>query len=114
MVVQNVSDHGRTDISFTVPHADAERATGLISSLSGHVGNVGCGYDHDIGRVSVIGAGMKSNPGVAAKMFQVLANNDINLAMISTPARRLSCLIPQSPVEHAVEVPHPAAGLAFA
>src|SRR3546814_10400223 len=64
MIVQNVSDHGRTDISFTVPHADAERATELISSLSGHVGNVGCGYDHDIGRVSVIGAGMKSNPEI--------------------------------------------------
>src|SRR3546814_4175834 len=55
MIVQNVSEHGRTDISFTVPHHDAERATELISSLSGNVGNAGCGYDHDIGRVSVIG-----------------------------------------------------------
>jgi aspartate kinase len=108
MIVQNVSDHGRTDISFTVPHSDAERATELINSLSGHVGNAGCGFDHDIGRVSVIGAGMKSNPGVAAKMFQVLADNDINIEMISTSAIRISCVIQQSQVEHAVEVLHTA------
>jgi aspartate kinase len=108
MIVQNVSDHGRTDISFTVPHPDAERATELINSLSGHVGNAGCGFDHDIGRVSVIGAGMKSNPGVAAKMFQVLADNDINIEMISTSAIRISCVIQQSQVEHAVEVLHTA------
>jgi aspartate kinase len=106
MIVQNVSDHGRTDISFTCPHADAERATELITTLSGTVGNAGCGYDHDIGRVSVIGAGMKSNPGVAAKMFQVLADNDINIEMISTSAIRISCVIQQSEVERAVELLH--------
>jgi len=108
MIVQNVSEHGRTDISFTCPHADAERATELITGLSGTVGNAGCGYDHDIGRVSVIGAGMKSNPGVAAKMFQVLADNDINIEMISTSAIRISCVIQQSEVERAVEVLHTA------
>jgi aspartate kinase len=108
MIVQNVSDHGRTDISFTCPHSDAERATELINSLSGNVGNAGVGFDHDIGRVSVIGAGMKSNPGVAARMFQVLADNDINIEMISTSAIRISCVIQQSQVEHAVEVLHTA------
>jgi aspartate kinase len=108
MIVQNVSDHGRTDISFTVPHHDAQRATELINALSGNVGNAGVGFDHDIGRVSVIGAGMKSNPGVAAKMFQVLADNDINIEMISTSAIRISCVIQQSQVEHAVEVLHTA------
>ncbi len=108
MIVQNVSDHGRTDISFTVPHPDAERATELINSLSGRLGNAGVGFDHDIGRVSVIGAGMKSNPGVAAKMFQVLAENDINIEMISTSAIRISCVIQQSQVEQAVEVLHTA------
>ena len=108
MIVQNVSEHGRTDISFTVPHSDAERATELINSLSGHVGNAGCGFDHDIGRVSVIGAGMKSNPGVAAKMFQVLADNDINIEMISTSAIRISCVIQQADVERAVELLHTA------
>ncbi|HSP05380.1 MAG TPA: aspartate kinase [Acidimicrobiales bacterium] len=108
MIVQNVSDHGRTDISFTCPHSDAERATELINSLSGHVGNAGVGFDHDIGRVSVVGAGMKSNPGVAAKMFQVLADNDINIEMISTSAIRISCVIQQSQVDDAVQVLHTA------
>jgi aspartate kinase len=111
MIVQNVSEHGRTDISFTCPHPDAERATELINSLSGSVGNAGVGFDHDIGRVSVVGAGMKSNPGVAAKMFQVLADNDINIEMISTSAIRISCVIQQSQVERAVEVLHTAFGL---
>ena len=111
MIVQNVSEHGRTDISFTVPHPDAQRATELIGGLSGNVGNAGVGFDHDIGRVSVIGAGMKSNPGVAAKMFQVLADNDINIEMISTSAIRVSCVIQQSQVEQAVEVLHTAFGL---
>jgi aspartate kinase len=108
MIVQNVSEHGRTDVSFTVPHADAQRATQLISSLSDDVGNAGVGFDHDIGRVSVIGAGMKSNPGVAAKVFQVLADNDINIEMISTSAIRISCVIQQSQVEQAVELLHTA------
>jgi len=106
MIVQNVSEHGRTDISFTCPHADAERATELIAGLG--ISTAGAGYDHDIGRVSVIGAGMKSNPGVAAKMFQVLADNDVNIEMISTSAIRISCVIQQAEVERAVEVLHTA------
>lgn len=106
MIVQNVSEHGRTDISFTCPHADAERATELIGSLG--ITSAGVGYDHDIGRVSLIGAGMKSNPGVAAKMFQILADQDINIEMISTSAIRISCVIQQSQVERAVELLHSA------
>jgi aspartate kinase len=108
MIVQNISEHGRTDISFTCPHAEAEQATDLINSLQGEVGAAGCGYDHDIGRVSVVGAGMKSNPGVAAKMFQVLAENDINIEMISTSAIRISCVVQESQVERAVELLHTA------
>lgn len=111
MIVQNTSDHGRTDISFTVPHPEAEDATELINGLSGEVGAAACGFDHDIGRVSVVGAGMKSNPGVAAKMFQVLADNDINIEMISTSAIRISCVVQQSQVEDAVELLHTAFGL---
>ncbi|MDZ7676610.1 MAG: aspartate kinase [Acidimicrobiales bacterium] len=108
MIVQNTSEHGRTDISFTVPHDEAEQATELINNVQGEVGAAGCGYDHDIGRVSVIGAGMKSNPGVAAKMFQVLADNDINIEMISTSAIRISCVVQESDVENAVELLHTA------
>jgi aspartate kinase len=91
-----------------VPHAEAVQATELINGLKGEVGAGGCGYDHDIGRVSVIGAGMKSNPGVAAKMFQVLADHDINIEMISTSAIRISCIIAESKVEKAVELLHAA------
>ena len=108
MIVQNISEHGRTDISFTVPHSEAEHATELINGLSGEVGAAGCGFDHDVGRVSVVGAGMKSNPGVAAKMFQVLADNDINIEMISTSAIRISCVVQESQVERAVELLHTA------
>ena len=108
VIVQNTSEHGRTDISFTVPHPEAEQATELINSLQGEVGAAGCGFDHDIGRVSLVGAGMKSNPGVAAKMFQVLADNDINIEMISTSAIRISCVIQESQVERAVELLHTA------
>ena len=111
VIVQNTSEHGRTDISFTVPHAEAEQATELIRSLQDEVGAGGCGYDHDIGRVSLVGAGMKSNPGVAAKMFQVLADHDINIEMISTSAIRISCVIEQARVEQAVELLHTAFGL---
>jgi aspartate kinase len=111
VIVQNTSEHGRTDISFTVPHPEAEQATDLIRSLQDEVGAAGCGFDHDIGRVSLVGAGMKSNPGVAAKMFQVLADNDINIEMISTSAIRISCVIEQSRVEDAVELLHTAFGL---
>jgi aspartate kinase len=108
MIVQNTSEHGRTDISFTVPHAEAELATELINGLQGEVGAAGCGFDHDVGRVSVVGAGMKSHPGVAAKMFQVLADNDINIEMISTSSIRISCVIQESEVERAVGLLHSA------
>lgn len=111
MIVQNTSEHGVTDISFTVPHAEAELAADLINGLSGEIGAAGCGYDHDIGRVSLVGAGMKSNPGVAAKMFEILADNSINIEMISTSAIRISCVVQQSQVEGAVELLHTAFGL---
>ena len=108
MIVQNTSEHGRTDISFTVPHPEAEQATELINGLQGEVGVGGCGFDHDVGRVSVVGAGMKSNPGVAAKMFQVLADEDINIEMISTSSIRISCVIQESDVERSVQLLHSA------
>ena len=108
MIVQNTSEHGRTDISFTCPHRDAERATGIINDLQGEIGAAGCGFDHDIGRVSLVGAGMKSHPGVAARMFQVLADDDINIEMISTSAIRISCVVQEASVERAVELLHTA------
>ena len=93
MIVQNVSSEGRTDISFTVPTEDAEpgRSRSCEGGVLTALGAVGRDVDRrDIGKVSVVGAGMKSNPGVAATMFETLAANGINIEMISTSAIRIS------------------------
>jgi aspartate kinase len=111
MIVQNVSDHGVTDISFTVPKSDLASATEICHRLSGEIGATGVSSDRDIARVSIIGAGMKSNPGVAATMFEVLGGEDINIDMISTSAIRISCVLRESEIERAVQRLHTAFGL---
>jgi aspartate kinase len=111
MIVQNVSEHGVTDISFTVPHADLDTARGITESLAGEIGATGVTTDPSIGRVSLIGAGMKSNPGVAATMFETLAGVGVNIEMISTSSIRISCVVAESDVEHAVQALHTAFGL---
>lgn len=112
MIVQNVSDKGRTDISFTVPSEDVARANEVLQS--GVVEALGADAvltDESIGRVSVVGAGMKSNPGVAATIFETLAKNEINIEMISTSAIRVSCVIAADQAEKAVERLHKAFNL---
>ncbi len=112
MIVQNVSDQGRTDISFTVPSDDLGRATGILESgVLTTLRAGGVSTDDSIGRVSVIGAGMKSNPGVAATMFETLADHGINIEMISTSAIRVSCVIAADRAEDAVGHLHTAFGL---
>ena len=106
MIVQNVSDRGVADISFTVPLEDADLAVSLAEQLHEELGAVAVAADRDIARVSVIGAGMKTNPGIAATMFETLAGADINLEMISTSAIRISCVVQQSQVENAVALLH--------
>jgi aspartate kinase len=108
MIVQNASEHGVTDISFTVPHSDLDVAMEVLDALRGELGATGVSADHDIARVSVIGAGMKANPGVAASMFETLADNGINIDMISTSAIRISCVVAESNAERAVQVLHEA------
>ncbi|HMG39926.1 MAG TPA: aspartate kinase [Acidimicrobiales bacterium] len=108
MIVQNVSDHGVTDISFTAPRADLAAAVGVCESLAGEIGATGVTSDKDIARVSIIGAGMKSNPGVAARMFATLADDGINIEMISTSAIRISCVVREDQVEQAVGALHTA------
>jgi len=108
MIVQNVSDHGVTDISFTVPREALAVATSITSEISADIGATGVTTDASIGKVSLVGAGMKSNPGVAATMFETLAANDINIEMISTSAIRISCVIRQDQVENAVVKLHEA------
>jgi aspartate kinase len=108
MIVQNVSDHGVTDISFTAPRDDLDAAVRVCETMAGAIGATGVRSDKDIARVSIIGAGMKSNPGVAAKMFATLAADGINIEMISTSAIRISCVVREDQVEQAVGTLHSA------
>ncbi|MFT7474932.1 MAG: aspartate kinase [Verrucomicrobiales bacterium] len=113
MIVQNVSAEGVTDISFTCPHDQAEDAARICeATLSGEDCTVLT--DGDIGRVSIVGAGMKSNPGVAAQMFETLAQADINIEMISTSAIRISCVLRSDDVDNATQALHDAFDLASA
>jgi aspartate kinase len=108
MIVQNTSDHGVTDISFTVPHEDLPKSQEITSSLAAEISATGVTSDGGIARVSLVGAGMKSNPGVAATTFETLAAAGINIEMISTSAIRISCIVRESQVEQAVQALHDA------
>jgi len=108
MIVQNVSMAGHTDISFTVPRDDLRRATTVMERVSAEVGAAGFSSDADVAKVSLIGAGMKTHPGVAAEMFEALSAAGINIEMISTSAIRISCVVKQSDVERAVRTLHAA------
>jgi aspartate kinase len=111
MIVQNVSSAGHTDISFTVPRADVERAARCMEKIVIDTEASGFGTDEHIGRVSLIGAGMKTHPGIAAKMFETLANEGVNIEMISTSTIRISCVLAEDDVERAVRSLHAAFGL---
>lgn len=114
MIVQNVSEDGVTDISYTAPKEDLDTSLAITRGLADEIGATGVTSDSAIARVSVVGAGMKSNPGVAATMFETLAGNGINIEMISTSAIRISCVIAADQLERAVVVLHDAYGLAKA
>ena len=111
MIVQNVSDSERTDISFTVPLEDLEVATTTCEALADQLGFSGVMADPHLGRVSVVGAGMASNPGVAATMFETLAQNEVNIEMIATSPIRISCVIAEGDVDKATVALHTAYGL---
>jgi aspartate kinase len=111
MIVQNTSEAGKTDISFTVPRADLATATETAESLRDELHFGGVDSDASIARVSVIGAGMKSYPGVTATMFETLAAKGINIEMISTSSIRISCVVDESEVEEAMRALHTAFGL---
>ena len=114
LIVQNVSDRGVTDISFTVPKGDLDRTMEETRKLVAEIGAAGVDADAAIARVSIVGAGMRSNPGVAATMFETLAGTGINIQMISTSAIRVSCVVAEDRVEEAVTALHEAFGLADA
>ncbi len=111
MIVQNVSAAGVTDISFTVPSDQAELAARITEERHPE-DTCTITTDRAIGRVSIVGAGMKSNPGVAATMFETLAANGINIEMISTSAIRISCVVRVDEVDRATQSLHDAFSLA--
>ena len=113
MIVQNVSAiaTGRTDISFTLPGADGQRALEMLRSAQEALGFQELLYDDRIGKVSVIGAGMRSHPGVSAKFFAALAEAGVNIQMITTSEIRISVVVSQSDVDVAVHTTHKSFGL---
>ncbi|MCL5076809.1 MAG: aspartate kinase [Actinobacteria bacterium] len=111
MIVQNTSSEGLTDISFTVPKDDMDATVRVSMEVAKEIGARDVYADPDIARVSLIGAGMKTNPGVTAKMFETLANNGVNIEMISTSAIRISCVVREEAIERAVQSLHSAFGL---
>ncbi len=106
MIVQNVGHDGATDISFTVPQAHARAARQAAFPLVAELGARDLAVDPDIAKVSLVGAGMKSSPGVAARVFQALASAGINIEMISTSPIRISCVVRRTNVEDAVRALH--------
>jgi len=111
MIVQNSALDGTTDISFTVPKADLTVGMEVCRAHADELGAADVLADAEIAKVSVIGAGMKSNPGVAATVFEVLSKEDVNIEMISTSPIRISCVVRAASIEEAVQALHDAFGL---
>jgi aspartate kinase len=111
MIVQNSGADGKTDISFTVGKTDLDAAMVACEKVRTAIGAASVTSDDAIGRVSVIGAGMKSSPGVTALMFETLSQRGINIEMISTSSIRISCVVRADRVNEAVQALHTAFGL---
>jgi len=106
MIVQNVSAAGHTDISFTLPTADLAQAEPILERVAAEVEASGYSCDEDVGKVTLVGAGMRSHPGVAAGMFESLAEAGINIEIISTSPIRISCVVRTVDLDRAVQVLH--------
>ncbi|CAB4544747.1 unannotated protein [freshwater metagenome] len=113
MIVQNVSAAatGLTDISFTLPKAEGADATSILQKLQGEVGFASIQYDDQIGKLSLIGAGMRSHPGVTATFFGAMSEAGINIEMISTSEIRISIICRESDLERGAKAAHAAFGL---
>lgn len=106
MIVQNISQDGTTDITFTVPKADWKRALDLAAKAAREIGAAGVEGDDTIAKVSIVGLGMKDHAGVASRMFRVLADNGINIQMISTSEIKISVVIEDKATDLAVRKLH--------
>jgi aspartate kinase len=112
MILQTPAVNDITDVAFTIPVGDLDRAGDVLDRVTKDVGAAGWRKDEEVGIVSLVGAGMKTHPGIAAKMFGTLAEHSINLQMIATSPIKISCVIPSSQVETAVRCLHDAFDLA--
>ncbi|HEV8311387.1 MAG TPA: aspartate kinase [Methylomirabilota bacterium] len=106
MIVQNISRDGYTDISFTLARTDREKTVTVLSEVARRIGAEGATYDDRIAKVSIVGVGMRSHSGVAARMFQALSREGINIQMISTSEIAVSCVIEDKYAELAVRALH--------
>ncbi len=111
MIVQNTSHDGTTDISFTMPKADFATAESIVARVAAEIGAAGVEHDANIAKLSLVGAGMKTSPGIAAKMFRTLADESVNIQMISTSTIRISVVTSAADLERAARALHTAFGL---
>jgi aspartate kinase len=113
MIVQNVSaaSTGRTDVSFTLPKTDGRTAVEAITAVQGDIGFSSIVYDDQIGKASLVGAGMRSHPGVSATFFKALSDAGVNIEMISTSEIRISVVTKADDLDTAVRAVHTAFGL---
>jgi len=111
MIIQNTRSGGETDVTFTVTKSDFKKALEISDIVAKEIGATEVLSAENIAKVSVIGLGMKSNSGVAATMFQALAEENINIRLISTSEIRISCVVEAKYAELAVRVLHTAFGL---
>src|SRR5205814_3694856 len=99
---------GRTDITCTLPRAEGDRVTAELAARQDEIGFQSLEYDAGIGKVSLVGAGMRSHPGVSATFFRALADAGVNVELISTSEIRISVVVDQDDVDHAVTATHKA------
>ena len=111
MIVQNTSKEGRTDISFTAPKADLKKALEIVNGVAKEIGAADVTHVESVTKISLVGAGMKTSPGIAAKMFRVLAGAGVNIEMISTSTIRVSVVVDSASTEVAMRSLHTAFGL---
>ena len=111
MIVQNVSEGGKSDISFTVMGDGLKRTVKVAEKVAKDIGARGVSSDEDVAKVSVVGLGMRSHSGIAAKMFSTLADENINIDMISTSEIKISCIINEKMADKAVKALHRKFGL---
>jgi aspartate kinase len=108
VIIQNVSADGAADISFTAAESDLPKVTTVLNGLKPELGFESFDLDKEVAKITLVGAGMKTYPGIAAKMFEVLADNHINIAMISTSSIKISCVIRKENADTAVRALHAA------